>query len=85
VKRILGYIARGSHDHGVRYERGKAGELLLLRYSYSDVAGDVDDNRSTSGILFYLVKNPRYIARGSHDHRVRCERGKAGELLLLPI
>jgi hypothetical protein len=58
VKGILRYIARGSHDHGVRYERGKAGELLLLGYSNSDVTGDVVDNRSTSGNLFYLVKNP---------------------------
>jgi hypothetical protein len=32
--------------------------LLLLGYSNSDVTGDVVDNRSTSGNLFYLVKNP---------------------------
>jgi hypothetical protein len=57
VKRILRYIA-DTHDHGIRYERGKAGELLLSGYSDSDHAGDVGDSRSMSGILFYLGKNP---------------------------
>jgi methylase of polypeptide subunit release factors len=57
VKRILRYIA-SSHDHGVQYERRKAIDLVLLGYSDSDLAGDVDDSRSTSGILFYLGKNP---------------------------
>jgi hypothetical protein len=56
VKCILRYIA-GTADNGIWYERG-AGELLLLGFSDSDHAGDIDDNRSTSGILFYLGKNP---------------------------
>jgi hypothetical protein len=66
VKRILRYIAN-SHDHGVRYERGKAGDFVLLGYSDSDLAGDVDDNRSTNGILFYLGENPITYHRKSID------------------
>jgi hypothetical protein len=57
VKRILGYIA-GTRDHGVRYARGKAGELLLLGYNDSGHGGDVEDSKSTSGILFYLGRSP---------------------------
>jgi hypothetical protein len=38
----------------VDYARGKAGELLLLGYSDSDHRGDIEDSKSTSGILFYL-------------------------------
>jgi hypothetical protein len=57
VKRILRYIA-GTSDHGVHYGKGDAGKLLLLGYSDSDLAGDVDDSRSTSGVLFYLGSSP---------------------------
>jgi hypothetical protein len=57
VKRILRYIA-GTRDHGVHYARGKAGDLLLLGYSDSDHGGDVEDNKSTSGVLFYLGRSP---------------------------
>jgi hypothetical protein len=53
VKRILRYIV-GTRDQGVDYARGKAGELLLLGYSDSDHRGDIEDSKSTSGILFYL-------------------------------
>jgi hypothetical protein len=57
VRRILRYIA-GTYDHGIHYDKGKTWELLLLGYIDSDHAGDVDDSRSTSGILFYLGSNP---------------------------
>jgi hypothetical protein len=57
VKRILRYVA-GTQDHGVWYARGRAEDLTLLGFSDSDHAGDVEDSRSTSGILFYLGKNP---------------------------
>jgi hypothetical protein len=32
--------------------------LLLLGYSDSDHGGDIEDSKSSSGILFYLVNNP---------------------------
>jgi hypothetical protein len=57
VKRILRYVA-GTQDHGIQFARGGAGELLLLGYSNSDHGGDIEDSKSTSGILFYLDKNP---------------------------
>jgi hypothetical protein len=57
VKRILRYVA-GMQDHGIQFARGGAGELLLLGYSDSDHGGDIEDSKSTSGILFYLGKNP---------------------------
>jgi hypothetical protein len=57
VKRILRYVA-GTQDHGIRFTRGSARELLLLGYGDSDHGGDIEDNKSTSRILFYLGKNP---------------------------
>ncbi|BAF28972.2 Os12g0108800 [Oryza sativa Japonica Group] len=57
VKHILRYIA-GTRDHGVSYSGGKTEELKLTGYSDSDMAGDVDDRKSTTGVLFFLAQNP---------------------------
>jgi hypothetical protein len=57
VKRILCYVA-GTQEHGVCYARGRAEDLMLLGFSDSDHAGDVEDNQSTSGILLYLGQSP---------------------------
>jgi hypothetical protein len=57
VKRILKYVA-STQDHDIRFVRGGAGELLLHGYSDSDKGGDIEESKSTSGILFYLGKNP---------------------------
>jgi hypothetical protein len=57
VKRILRYIA-GTLDHSVLYMRGDAEGLVLLDYNDSDHTSDIEDNYSTSGILFYLGRNP---------------------------
>jgi hypothetical protein len=57
VKRTLRYIA-GTCDHGIHYDNGRAGELLLLGYNNSDHPGDINGNKSASGILFYLGRNP---------------------------
>jgi hypothetical protein len=57
VKQILQYVA-GTQDHGICYGRGNAGNLCLLGYSESYHAGDVDDNMSTSRILFYPGGSP---------------------------
>lgn len=43
---------------GVHYARGKAYELLFVAFSDSDLAGDEEDNRSTTGVLFYLGGSP---------------------------
>ena len=55
VKHILRYI-RGTLKFGCFYEKGR--ELQLVGYCDSDHAGDVDDRKSTSGLLFYLGSSP---------------------------
>jgi len=56
VKRIIRYIA-GSLRLGCRYGREK-GATGLVGYSVSDLAGDVDSRKSTSGSLFFLGGSP---------------------------
>jgi hypothetical protein len=55
VKHILRYVAR-IVECGLFYPRGDGGELTLK--GYSDLAGDVDSRRSTTGIMFFLCENP---------------------------
>uniref|UniRef100_I1PRH8 Reverse transcriptase Ty1/copia-type domain-containing protein n=1 Tax=Oryza glaberrima TaxID=4538 RepID=I1PRH8_ORYGL len=52
VKRILRYVA-GTMEYGLHYKREKE-EQRLIGYSDSDLAGDIDTRRSTSGMLFFL-------------------------------
>jgi hypothetical protein len=54
VKRIICYVA-GTLDHGLYYSRCP-GETHLIGYSDSDHAGDIDNSKSTSGILFFFGK-----------------------------
>ena len=54
VKRILRYVA-GTRGWGVRYYVGRENEKLkLVGYGDSDMAGDVDDYKSTSGMIYFL-------------------------------
>jgi hypothetical protein len=55
VKRVLRYIA-GTTDLGCQYGR-KDGAGELIGYSDSDLAGDVDTRKSTTGVLFFLDGN----------------------------
>jgi len=52
VKRILRYLA-GTLDHGLCYTR-TTGKARFVGYSDSDLAGDVDSSKSTTGCLFFL-------------------------------
>uniref|UniRef100_A0ACD5ZTS1 Uncharacterized protein n=1 Tax=Avena sativa TaxID=4498 RepID=A0ACD5ZTS1_AVESA len=52
VKQILRYV-RGTLGYGCRYRKGN-GEPELIGYSDSDLAGDVNDRKSTSGVVFFL-------------------------------
>jgi hypothetical protein len=52
VKRILRYLA-GTLDHGLCYTR-TTGKSWFVGYSDSDLAGDVDSSKSTTGCLFFL-------------------------------
>ena len=60
VKRILHYVA-GTRGWGVRYctRRGKE-KLELVGYSDSDMTGDVDDRKSTSGVIYFLSGSAIY-------------------------
>ena len=54
VKCILRYVAE-TRGWGVRYCAGREKEKLeLVGYSDSDMAGDVDDRKSTSGMIYFL-------------------------------
>uniref|UniRef100_A0A453AK77 Reverse transcriptase Ty1/copia-type domain-containing protein n=1 Tax=Aegilops tauschii subsp. strangulata TaxID=200361 RepID=A0A453AK77_AEGTS len=54
VENILRYI-KGTTNFGCVYLRKKKKEMVeLLGYSDSDMAGDVDDRKSTSGVAYFL-------------------------------
>lgn len=59
VKRILRYVA-GTKSWGVFYTAGKmkASPPCLLGFSDNDMAGDVDDRKSTGGMIYFLSDNP---------------------------
>jgi hypothetical protein len=56
VKHLLRYIA-GTLNLGVTYRRGY-GALQLLGYSDADLAGDVNDRKSTTGMIYFLGQSP---------------------------
>ena len=54
VKRILRYVA-GTSGWSVRYNAGKGKtKLVLVDYSDTDMASDVDDRKSTIGMIYFL-------------------------------
>jgi hypothetical protein len=57
VKRVLWYLA-GTRGYGLRYVRGEGGTMKLIGYSDADLAGDIDQRKSTIGIIFFLGSNP---------------------------
>ncbi|XP_034601376.1 secreted RxLR effector protein 161-like [Setaria viridis] len=57
VKRVLRYVA-GTRGYGLRYVQREDQALKLIGYSDADLAGDIDQLKSTSGIVFFLGNNP---------------------------
>ena len=53
VKHILRYL-KGTLGYGCKYERGTELKPVLVGYSDSDFAGDVEDRKSTSGVGYFL-------------------------------
>jgi hypothetical protein len=55
VKKVFRYIV-GTIEYGLVYPRGSGGTIELMGYSDSDMAGDADDSKSTSGAIFILCE-----------------------------
>ncbi|XP_066311291.1 uncharacterized mitochondrial protein AtMg00810-like [Miscanthus floridulus] len=53
VKHILKYL-KGTIGYGYKYERGTELKPILLGYSDSDFARDVEDRKSTTGVIHFL-------------------------------
>jgi hypothetical protein len=56
LKHLLRYVA-ATKGHGLKCKRDTR-EICLTGYSDNDLASDVDDHRSTMGVLFFLGENP---------------------------
>jgi len=54
VKRVLRYVA-GTLDYDCHYTRKK--DARLVGFSDSDLAGDIDTRKSTTGVVFFLGNN----------------------------
>jgi hypothetical protein len=66
IKQILRYV-QGTLSFGCRFKKGE-GEPVLLGYSDSDHAGDLDDRKSTAGVVFFLGNN--LVTWSSHKQAV---------------
>ncbi|XP_074335951.1 secreted RxLR effector protein 161-like [Apium graveolens] len=55
VKRICRYVNETMH-YGLMYTKGK-GNYILTGFSDNDLAGSLDDRKSTRGMAFYLDEN----------------------------
>jgi hypothetical protein len=57
VKHILRFVA-GTSDVGVFYPKRNGDRAELQGYSDSDLAGDLDNRKSTTGVLFFHGRSP---------------------------
>jgi hypothetical protein len=66
VKHLLRYIA-GTVDYGIVYPKCSDSCNKLVGYSNSDLGGDVDDRKSTTGVIFFMGEMP--ISWQSHKQK----------------
>lgn len=57
VKRLLHYV-KGTADQGIVFSKTGETGLRLRSFSSTDMAGDVDGRKSTSGVLLFLGSSP---------------------------
>lgn len=57
VKHLLRYITRTS-GYGITYPQRSMATLELTGYNNSDIVGDIDGRKMTSGVLFFLRDCP---------------------------
>ena len=57
VKHLLRYIA-GTVDYGIVYPKRSNADNKLMGYNDSDLGGDIDERRSTAGVIFFLGEMP---------------------------
>jgi Reverse transcriptase (RNA-dependent DNA polymerase) len=57
MKKILRYI-KGSAGLGCLYKKGLTDEQNFVGFSDSDLAGDMNDRKSTTGVIFFVGGNP---------------------------
>jgi Reverse transcriptase (RNA-dependent DNA polymerase) len=57
VKHIMRYV-KGTTGMGCCYKRMSEEEQSFIDFSNSDMAGDLDDRRSTTGVIYFLGDNP---------------------------
>ncbi|XP_066381607.1 secreted RxLR effector protein 161-like [Miscanthus floridulus] len=78
VKQLLCYI-KGTVDHGIIFPKTGGSRLQLTVFSDAYIVGDIDERRSTSGVLVFLGSAP--ISWLSLKQKVvalsTCEQGKA--------
>jgi hypothetical protein len=67
VEHILRYL-QGTVRYGCKYERGGELKPILVGYSDSDFAGDIEDRKSTSGVGYFLGSS--LVTWGSQKQRI---------------
>ena len=57
MKRLLRYV-KGTVDQEIIFPKTDGSRLQLTMFSDTDMAGDIDGQRSTSGVLVFLGSAP---------------------------
>ncbi|CAN0071865.1 unnamed protein product, partial [Phaeothamnion confervicola] len=90
AKRVLRYLA-GTRGLGIEFRRGNGGPLRLVGYCDANLAGDLDNGRSTTGVIFmaaggvvsYASRLQKSVARSTMEaeYMALFEAGQTAVLL----